>query len=95
MAIVGWSLASSMLGCTSKEQETPPIQTRAAENVSPEMRDRALKGLHSEDSRLQLEGLRFLESFPEVKQQQLSRVEELAKGGKDAKVRSQAAKILK
>ena len=95
MAIVGWSLASSMLGCTSREQETPPMQTRAAENVSPEMRDRALRGLHSEDVRLQLEGLRFLESFPEVKQQQLSRVEELAKSGKDAKVRSQAAKILK
>ncbi len=95
MAIVGWSLASSMLGCTTREQETPPMQTRAAENVSPEMRDRALRGLHSEDVRLQLEGLRFLESFPEVKQQQLSRVEELAKSGKDAKVRSQAAKILK
>ena len=95
MAIVGWSLASSTLGCTSREQETLPMQTRAAENVSPEMRDRALRGLHSEDARLQLEGLRFLESFPEVKQQQLSRVEELAKGSKDAKVRSQAAKILK
>jgi hypothetical protein len=94
MAIVGLSMASSMLGCTSREQETPPMQTRAAENVSPEMRDRALKGLHSEDARLQLEGLRFLESFPEVKQHQLSRVEELAKGSKDPKVRSQAAKIL-
>ena len=66
MAIVVGALASSMLGCTSKEQETPPMQSRAAENVSPEMRDRALKGLHSEDARLQLEGLRFLESFPEV-----------------------------
>ena len=95
MAIVVGALASSMLGCTSKEQETPPMQSRAAENVSPEMRDRALKGLHSEDARLQLEGLRFLESCPEVKQHQLSRVEELAKGGKDARVRSQAAKILK
>lgn len=93
--IVGWALACSMLGCTSREQETLPMQSRSAENVSPEMRDRALRGLHSEDAKLQLEGLRFLESFPEVKQHQLSRVEELAKGGKDAKVRSQAAKILK
>ena len=42
MAIVVGALASSMLGCTSKEQETPPMQSRAAENVSPEMRDAAM-----------------------------------------------------
>ena len=93
--MVGWALAFGLVGCKSREPEPPPMQTRAAENVSPEMRDRALQGLHSEDAKLQFEGLRFLESFPEVKQHHLTRVAELAKGGKDAKVRSQAAKILK
>jgi len=58
------------------------------------MRNRALQGLHSEDAKLQLEGLRFLQSFPEVKQQHLARVAELAERGSDPKVRNQAAKIL-
>ena len=71
------------------------METRAAENVPPEMLDRALKGLHSEDAKLQLAGLKFLESFPEVKQQHTARVEELKTKGKDSKVRSHAEKLLK
>ncbi len=73
----------------------PPMESRVAENVSPEMVDRALKGLRSEDAKLQLSGLKFLESFPEIKQQHVARVEELKERGQDAKVRSQAEKLLK
>lgn len=71
------------------------MESRAAENVSPEMLDRALKGLHSEDTKLQMIGLKFLESFPEVKQQHLARVEELKDKSKDPKVRKQAESLLK
>ncbi len=95
IGLSGLTLTCGLVGCTARETEPPPMQTRAAENVSPEMRERALQGLHSQDAKLQFEGLRFLESFPEVKQHQLSRVAELSKSGKDAKVRSQAAKISK
>lgn len=82
-------------GCSAPQPELPPMESRTAENVSPEMLDRALKGLHSENARLQMSGLRFLESFPEVKLHHVARIEELKKNGKDAKVRAQAEKILK
>lgn len=84
-----------LLGCSNPVAEVPPMEARAAENVSPEMVDRALKGLHSEDAKLQMMGLRFLESFPEIKKQHVDRLEELQKNAKDAKVRSQAEKLLK
>ncbi len=97
-----WSIASlicmngfCMNGCRAPEREMPPMESRAAENVSPDMVDKALKGLHSEDAKLQMSGLRFIESFPELKQQHLARIETLAKSGKDAKICSQAARILK
>ncbi len=83
------------VSCTSPPPELPPIEAREAENVSPEMLDRALQGLHSQDAKLQMSGLKFLESFPEIKEQHLPRIEELEKSGKDAKVRAQAAKLLK
>lgn len=86
---------AGLLGCSNPVAEVPPMEARAAENVSPEMVDRALKGLHSEDAKLQMMGLRFLESFPEIKKQHVDRLEELQKNAKDAKVRSQAEKLLK
>ena len=70
------------------------MESRVAENVSPEMLDRALKGLHSEDTKLQMSGLKFLESFPDIKQQHVARVEELKESSKDPKVRKQAEKLL-
>ncbi|MDX1927822.1 MAG: hypothetical protein SFV81_14965 [Pirellulaceae bacterium] len=82
-------------GCSAPAPEVPPMETRAAENVPPEMLDRALKSLHSGDAQQQLTGLKFLESFPEVKQQHTARIEELKQSSKDARVRSQAEKLLK
>ncbi len=89
------SCCLGVVGCGKLEPEMAPMESREAENVSPEMLDRALQGLHSQDAKLQITGLRFLESFPEIRQQHLARVEELSKSGKDASVRAQAAKILK
>ena len=99
----GWLVSGSLclagawclVGCDKVEPEVAPIESREAENVSPEMLDRALQGLHSQDAKLQMSGLRFLESFPEVKQQHLARIEELSKSGKDTSVRAKAAKLLK
>lgn len=88
-------LMCSSLGCGSAPQQLPPIEAREAENVAPEMLDRALQGLHSQDAKLQMSGLKFLESFPEIKKEHVARIEELAASAKDAKVRAQAAKILK
>jgi len=93
LLIVAWLACT--FGCSGPAPETSPMESRSVENVSPEMLDRALKGLHSEDAKLQMSGLRFLESFPEIKQQHVARVEELKKSGKDSKVRSQAEKMLK
>lgn len=93
--LAGTVLAAGWVGCSAPELKPTPIQAREAENVSPEMLDRALQGLHSPDPKLQIRGLRFLESFPEVKQEHRARIEELAKSGNDASVRSLAEKILK
>ena len=93
--LAGGLLSGCLVGCESTPLPPPRTESRAAENVAPEMLDRALKGLHSEDVKLQMSGLKFLESFPEVKAQHVARVEELAEGSKDAKVRAQAAKLLK
>lgn len=92
-----WLIAILFLtgGCGTPTPEPTSLESRAAENVAPEMIDRALKGLHSEDAKLQMSSLRFLESFPEIKKQHVARIEVLAKSGKDSRVRSQAEKILK
>src|SRR4051812_24081173 len=93
--MVGACLASALIGCGTDRTAATLTQPRDAANVSPEMLDRALKSLHSQDAKLQISGLRFLESFPELKQKHVARIEEIAHHSKDAKARAQAEKVLK
>ncbi len=87
------TLEMALVGCENPQPAAVVVPSRSAENVTPEMLDRALTGLNSEDSKLQMSGLRFIESFPELKEPHAARIAELAKNAKDANVRSLASKL--
>lgn len=89
------ALLLAISGCKSESVAPEVLPTREAEAVPPEMLHRALKSLHSSEAKEQLSGLRFLKSFPEVKQQHRERIEQLANDAKDNAVKKLAAELLK